>query len=680
MENKDSSEEPKQISYEDIIKEGESIYPLLEDIEKKSFEINIVNNWAELFYNIKQEKTKLKFNELVSKSEYSKFFEGLNYEYGINNQNQDIQKAFEIYKSGAENDIDVMCMYKLYHIYKKEFAKFNLPKRNRIYEKFYLFKTFSFLNYSQLQRISFLCNKFDIPLEVVFQFDQEDPNFQKFNAFLIYLKKYHKELNINIKDITVIEATFTFKFSNGENTNAAIKYLLSLIPQEKTNTITDKYDLEIYYKVGCYLYSQKNYAVAESYFKYLINSSYFKAYPKYAIYLYDQLGEGNKALIISQISLDNGIYIGNSINYNIFFSLFNFEQFKFKEDQKLYGFLKRELDILVNNVILDDIYSYFEYFYLMKTLKKLKFDNLINEYSIYTKEFSNYILNIALNDKEEDDNDYLGGDYCKNKILEYFQRSEYYSELNLVCGFILYYGIDKIIEKDYIKSLEKFKIAYKNTHSKSYKRFCYTYIYKVRKKLNEKNIINPKNKTLLVSNNKLNKTKNKLFQLHKSCLEEENISDLSSSFFYTISKLYKNKIGNNGDPLMEFICLERAIEWDIDNLVQGSFLCYYKRYKAKKLLESDKTYEQVLQGIKTIKDSEGYGEDNTLCPICFEKKRNILCLPCKHLYCDNCISPIMDKRKCPICRGGIIMVYKVNIIDKKTKEEKDKINMNDNNK
>ena len=680
MENKDSSEEPKQISYEDIIKEGESIYPLLEDIEKKSFEINIVNNWAELFYNIKQEKAKLKFNELVSKSEYSKFFEGLNYEYGINNQNQDIQKAFEIYKSGAENDIDVMCMYKLYHIYKKEFTKFNLPKRNRIYEKFYLFKTFSFLNYSQLQRISFLCNKFDIPLEVVFQFDQEDPNFQKFNAFLIYLKKYHKELNINIKDITVIEATFTFKFSNGENTNAAIKYLLSLIPQEKTNTITDKYDLEIYYKVGCYLYSQKNYAVAESYFKYLINSSYFKAYPKYAIYLYDQLGEGNKALIISQISLDNGIYIGNSINYNIFFSLFNFEQFKFKEDQKLYGFLKRELDILVNNVILDDIYSYFEYFYLMKTLKKLKFDNLINEYSIYTKEFSNYILNIALNDKEEDDNDYLGGDYCKNKILEYFQRSEYYSELNLVCGFILYYGIDKIIEKDYIKSLEKFKIAYKNTHSKSYKRFCYTYIYKVRKKLNEKNIINPKNKTLLVSNNKLNKTKNKLFQLHKSCLEEENISDLSSSFFYTISKLYKNKIGNNGDPLMEFICLERAIEWDIDNLVQGSFLCYYKRYKAKKLLESDKTYEQVLQGIKTIKDSEGYGEDNTLCPICFEKKRNILCLPCKHLYCDNCISPIMDKRKCPICRGGIIMVYKVNIIDKKTKEEKDKININDNNK
>ena len=678
MENKDSSEEPKSKTYEDIIKEGESIYPLSEDIEKKSFEINNVKNWAELFYNIKQEKIKLKFNELISKSEYSKFFEGLNYEYGINNKNIDIQKAFEIYKSGAENDIDVMCMYKLYHIYKNEFTKFNLPKRNRILEKFYLFKTFSFLNYSQLQRLSFLCNRFDIPLEVVFQFDQEDTNFQKYNTFLAYLKKYHKELNINIKDVTIIEATFTFKFGNGQNTNVAIKYLLSLIPEENANTISDKYDLEIYYKVACYSYSQKEYVIAESYFKYLLKANYYKAFPDYAIYLYEQLGEGKKALIISQIALENGVYIANNINYNIFFSLFNFDQFSFKEDEKLNSFLKRELDILVNNFILDDIYSYYEYFYIMKFLKKMKYDNLINEYTMYTKEFANYILNIT-SIKEEDDNEYLVSDYTKSKILEYFQRNEFYSELNLVTGFLLYYGIDKVIERDYIKSLERLKIAYKNTHSKSYKRFCYNYIYKVRKKLNEKQLINPKNKSLLVSNNKLKKTELKLFKLHKSCIEEENISDLSSSFFYSISKLFSKKIGNNGDPLFEFICLERAIEWDIDNLIQGSILCYYKRHKAKKLLDNDTKYKQVLQGIKSIKDSEGYGEDNSLCPICFERKRNILCLPCKHLYCDNCINPIMDKRKCPICRGGIIMVYQVQIIDKNNKEENDKINLNENN-
>ena len=70
--------------------------------------------------------------------------------------------------------------------------------------------------------------------------------------------------------------------------------------------------------------------------------------------------------------------------------------------------------------------------------------------------------------------------------------------------------------------------------------------------------------------------------MHKTCIEEENISNLTSSFFYSIAKLLKNKIGNDGDPLFEFICLERAVEWDIDNLIQGSILCYYRRKKARK--------------------------------------------------------------------------------------------------
>ena len=140
MENKESSEEQKPMTYEDIIKEGEGIYPLLDDVEKKSFEINNVKNWVDVFYTIKQGKTKLKFNELISKSEYSKFFEGLNYEYGINDKNKDIQKAFEIYKSGAENDIDVMCMYKLYHIYKNLISKKETEfSKNFIYSKLFLF-------------------------------------------------------------------------------------------------------------------------------------------------------------------------------------------------------------------------------------------------------------------------------------------------------------------------------------------------------------------------------------------------------------------------------------------------------------------------------------------------------------------------------------------------------------
>jgi hypothetical protein len=48
---------------------------MLDEAEKKSFENNKINNWLDIFYNIKKEKTIQKFNELVSKSEHKKFFE-----------------------------------------------------------------------------------------------------------------------------------------------------------------------------------------------------------------------------------------------------------------------------------------------------------------------------------------------------------------------------------------------------------------------------------------------------------------------------------------------------------------------------------------------------------------------------------------------------------------------------
>ena len=37
----------------------------------------------------------------------------------------------------------------------------------------------------------------------------------------------------------------------------------------------------------------------------------------------------------------------------------------------------------------------------------------------------------------------------------------------------------------------------------------------------------------------------------------------------------------------------------------------------------------------------------------------------------------MEKRKCPICRGGIIMVYRVQFVDKKSKEENDNKKLNE---
>ena len=68
-----------------------------------------------------------------------------------------------------------------------------------------------------------------------------------------------------------------------------------------------------------------------------------------------------------------------------------------------------------------------------------------------------------------------------------------------------------------------------------------------------------------------------------------------------------------------------------------------------------------MDEVVDIKDSEGYGEDNSLCPICFVIKRNVIYLPCKHLFCNKSIDKIMIKKKCPLWRGAIIIVYKIQI-------------------
>ena len=670
-ENKNNSLD--QLSYEDIIKEGENIYPISEESDRKSMEINKIKNWVDIFYNIKQEKSKKKFNELISKSEHSKFFEGLNYEYGINNTPLDINKAFNIYKDAADNFVDPLSMYKMYHIYKNEFNKFNLTKRNRVYEKYYLYKCFANLNYQQLQRNTYLGNRFDIVLEIVIQLDQEDQTFDKMKNYLLYIKKYYKELNLNLKDILIIESVFNFKFGNEiQNKKNAIQQLINLIPNDDSNKINSALDLEIYYKIACYLLEINEIEISEKYFNYVINSKYYRAFPDFALFLQNKKGESKKALIISRIALDNGYNSANIIYYNIFLNSFDFNQIN-KEIEPIKNFIKILINLLINNFVLEDVYSFFEFFFIRKILiKRYNFKSVLDEYNDYLKEFTEFIIKMTTQEikKDESNINYIqSDDDNKELILDYFQRNEFYSEFNLVCGFIYYYGVENVVQKDYLKSIKKFKISYKYSNSKSYKRFCYTYIYKIRQILNKEGLINPKNNSLFVSNKKLNKTKIKLFNMYKNALEEDNILNLSSSFFYYLSRLYNKKIGNDGDILLEYICLQRAVECNNESSIFGSIICYYRRNKAFNLLNNEK-YEKALEGIVAIKDSEGYGEDNSLCPICFDQKRNIICLPCKHLFCQNCISKIMNKRKCPICRGSIIITFLTEIKNKIEEKEK----------
>ena len=87
----------------------------------------------------------------------------------------------------------------------------------------------------------------------------------------------------------------------------------------------------------------------------------------------------------------------------------------------------------------------------------------------------------------------------------------------------------------------------------------------------------------------------------------------------------------------------------------GTIITYYRKYKA--IIHKKKNLGNYVNQINNIKDSEGYGDDNSICPICYENKRNTIVLPCKHLFCDSCTKKIMEKSECPICRGIILVNY-----------------------
>ena len=162
---------------EEILRKGESIFlPNDENIDKKCYKINNIENWAETFYTLKSGIILERYKNIMSKSENSKFFEALNYEYGINNYPLDLNKAFEIYKKAADTSPDALSMYRLYRIYKKDFKKFNIMKRNFVLEKFYLLKCYCYLLPREKKEKRYSYMRFDIVTEISIQLIDEKKN------------------------------------------------------------------------------------------------------------------------------------------------------------------------------------------------------------------------------------------------------------------------------------------------------------------------------------------------------------------------------------------------------------------------------------------------------------------------------------------------------------------------
>ena len=159
-------------------------------------------------------------------------------------------------------------------------------------------------------------------------------------------------------------------------------------------------------------------------------------------------------------------------------------------------------------------------------------------------------------------------------------------------------------------------------------------------------------KDLIITKEEMEKEEKELFDFYLEKFNDPQTNS-SSSFYYMLSRFYNRKVGNDGDKLMEFICMKKASEMDELYPGTGSIMSFYRKYKASNVLEQNKNeYKEAIQKIEKG-DSEGYGDNGNLCPICYTNERNHICLPCKHLFCEGCLDNL-DEHKCPICRNNIL--------------------------
>ena len=192
---------------EDYIKEqGENMFlPYDETIDEECYKINKIENWAESFYNLKSGVLLDKFKLLLSKSEFNTFFEALNYEYGINNHPLDVNKAFEIYKKAANTSTDTLSMYRLYHIYKKDFKKFNIKQRYHVLEKFYIMKCFAYLTHEE--KTNQLFKRFYLGPEIkTLLMDNKNIFYKWYTMFFEFLKSNYCYYDIKKDDVVLIES------------------------------------------------------------------------------------------------------------------------------------------------------------------------------------------------------------------------------------------------------------------------------------------------------------------------------------------------------------------------------------------------------------------------------------------------------------------------------------------
>jgi TPR repeat protein len=543
------------------------------------------------------------------------FLQGVRAEYSINCQ-QNLPLALEYYSRAAEL-YESNALYKLYTIHSKENEKFNMT-RNKNMELYYLLKAMAysdgviFFNNDTLYNI-------DIVYEIALILDISDPQLEKTNKLFLDLKGSIKDEN----ELRFVEALTLIKFNvNDDDVVIGLSILQDL---------ADNFNyLEAIYKLAC-IYSrssdkyvkEKDPVMADKYFKILEEKKFYKAYNDYGYFLYYENRIEDSLKILNE-----GSYYGNSrcifLYYDIFLSKLDFSSESIPQ-------LANMLKMLVKDIITGNAFSIFEFFYIRYILQKYF------NYTLYeNSEEDDFISNelISLMSRIHTEKNFLENNFVKG-IVE--------TEFKLSFGFINYIGVNEYKDHDLAEKL--LKEAYKVSYNPSYQRFCYSYIFKLRLKRGEQNGLKEK----------LDKTKTKVFKIYSQAMDKSNLDDFSSSYFYYLAKLYENGWGTKQNLLFAYCYYYHASIAKTKYLGTGSIISYFRKYKSKGKLEQD-MFKKIAEEMEEYKvKSISSDPDDQLCFICYENLKDVMYYPCKHMSCEKCFEKLKQSKKCPHCRGKIIM-------------------------
>ena len=550
------------------------------------------DKWKTYLYIGINGELRKRLDEMILKSEYKDFFEGLKYEYGFGVE-KDLKKALTIYlKSSILDTKNYLSMTRLYDIFRNDYNKFHIKKDKNL-EMVFLFKSVAYYPLTfivhesnirfPLNPISSFCKFLQSNLLIVENIEEK---ILTYIDGLMKIDLYRKI--ISQRDCNLIKGfieAFLWSYDIGgsktsydtlialsyDNFDEATFKLASIYlnqlkkikkkEKEKNNKDKEKNNKDKEKENLC----NKEELISKIFdlFQLLVENKYYPAYADYGYFLFNEMGLFDEALQILKEGYEHNQYNCALYYFHAFTKSYNLKIYDLK------GFDKNKfiniLQALIDSFILgqtNSLHNLFDFVYIIGKKYDLR-KELSNKYMKYFNEIAELCLSFIDNENGEIN--------CKRYSpidTEDVKHAAYHALV-----FIYMYGLTTKYKKDlfkaenYIKEVIKFNEASEPFYTRL--------LYKIKQKLI--------NVGALEDGDEVKLLEKKVFNLYE---KNKDYEYYGNSYYYYFGRLYEYGIGTKKDLNMAYSYYLKGCK-PLYNLF-SSFIIVYKRYLSLKKVDLEK--------------------------------------------------------------------------------------------